>query len=314
MQLDDPANINEHDVPMDRLVGSGPNGEVHRKVPISVVIPAKNEARNLPRCLTHLQWADEVYVVDSQSTDDTARIAQQYGAKVVQFHFNGVYPKKKNWSLENLPFAHEWVLIVDADEVIPAELAREIAATVAAPRHDGYYLTFRYMFLGRWIRHCGYYPVRVLRLFKRRVGEYEKMPVTPGSNTGDNEAHEHVILRGTAGRLRHDVLHYPYPTIDAWVEKHNRYSNWEAALYERFLAGSADDKKLPMFHRWKRVLKRIYLRLPCRWALRFFYAYVVRRGFLDGRAGFTLCLLLSFYDFLSAAKVYERNVRVTAEP
>jgi glycosyltransferase involved in cell wall biosynthesis len=278
------------------------------KVPVSVIVPVKNEAHNLARCLASLGWADEVLVVDSQSSDETVRIAEASAAKVVQFHFNGTYPKKKNWALENLPFANEWVLIVDADEVIPPELAAEIAATLAAPAHDGYYLNFRYMFLGRWIKHCGYYPVRVLRLFKHRLGRYEKMPVAASVNTGDNEAHEHVILQGSTGRLRHEVLHYPYPTIESWVDKHNRYSNWEAALYDRFLKGDADDAKLPFSHRWKRLAKRIYLRLPFRGVIRFFYAYVIRRGFLDGRAGFTLCVLLSFYDFLSAAKVYERRL------
>ena len=144
--------------------------------------------------------------------------------------------------------------------------------------------------------------------FKHRLGRYEKMPVSPASHTGDNEAHEHVILEGSAGRLHHDVLHYPYPTIDAWVQKHNRYSNWEAALYDRFRAGAAEEAKLPLSHRWKRIIKRIYLRLPFRWVIRFFYAYVLRRGFLDGRAGFILCGLVSFCDFLSAAKVYERQL------
>jgi len=218
-------------------------------VPVSVIVPVKNEAQNLGRCLAHLGWADEVFVVDSQSSDDTARIAEEFRAKVVQFHFDGTYPKKKNWALESLPFANEWVLIVDADEVIPPELAREIAATLAAPGHEGYLLNFRYMFLGRWIRHCGYYPVWKLVLFKHRLGRFEKMPIASAANTGDNEVHEHVILRGSTGRLSHEVLHYPYPTIDSWVEKHNRYSNWEAALHERFLRGDAEDAGC----RWRRV-------------------------------------------------------------
>jgi len=287
--------------------GQGPSGQP-QQVPVSVIVPVKNEAQNLGRCLAHLGWADEVFVVDSQSSDDTARIAEEFRAKVVQFHFDGTYPKKKNWALESLPFANEWVLIVDADEVIPPELAREIAATLAAPGHEGYLLNFRYMFLGRWIRHCGYYPVWKLVLFKHRLGRFEKMPIASAANTGDNEVHEHVILRGSTGRLSHEVLHYPYPTIDSWVEKHNRYSNWEAALHERFLRGDAEDARLPLAARWKRRAKRIYLRLPFRGVIRFVYAYLLRGGFLDGRAGFTLCVLLSFYDFLSAAKVYEQRL------
>ena len=91
------------------------------RAPISVIVPVKNEAENLRRCLPALAWADEVIVVDSQSTDETARVADEHGASVVQFHFNGTYPKKKNWALENLPFRHEWVLIVDADERVPPD-------------------------------------------------------------------------------------------------------------------------------------------------------------------------------------------------
>lgn len=125
------------------------NNFSQQKLPVSVLVPVKNEVANLERCLSHLQWADEIFVVDSQSTDGTGEKAEQMGAKLVQFHFNGTYPKKKNWSLENLPFRNEWVLIVDADEVIPPQLQREIADTLAAPEVDGYYLHFRYMFLNR---------------------------------------------------------------------------------------------------------------------------------------------------------------------
>src|SRR5438105_1948356 len=95
------------------------------RVPVSVVVPIRNEAANLPRCLASISWADEIFVVDSQSTDSSAEIAAQHGANVVQFHFNGTWPKKKNWALENLPFKHEWVFILDADEVLPPDAALE---------------------------------------------------------------------------------------------------------------------------------------------------------------------------------------------
>ena len=280
------------------------------KVPVSVVIPVKNEASNIERCLIHLQWADEVFVVDSQSTDGTVDLAKRFNATVVQFYFNGTYPKKKNWALENLPFKHEWVLIVDADEVIPEKLQEEIKRTIQKPRADGYYLHFAYMFLNREIKHCGYGSTWVLRLFKHRLGRYEKMPVRAGTRTGDNEVHEHVILEGTAERLPPSVLHYAYPSIDAWVEKHNRYSNWEAELYDQFVSGAfrKSEKNIGFPQRCKRKLKSVYLRLPFRYVVRFVYAYLIRLGFLDGRRGFILCGLLSSYDFLSWAKVQERIV------
>jgi glycosyltransferase involved in cell wall biosynthesis len=249
-----------------------------------------------------------VIVVDSQSTDETARVAADHGASVVQFHFNGTYPKKKNWALENLPFRNEWVLIVDADEVVVPELADEIARRTASDEADGFYLNMKYFFLGRRIRHCGYAEAWNLRLFKHRLGRYEKMPVAPGVKTGDNEAHEHVELRGrTPLRLAHELDHHAYPSIAVWVEKHNRYAVWEAANYDRFLSepippGIGTGKRL------KRRLKRIYLRLPMRPLVRFVYSYFLRLGFLDGKPGLVFCTLLSFYDFLAWANGYERRV------
>jgi glycosyltransferase involved in cell wall biosynthesis len=277
------------------------------RTPISVIVPVKNEAENLRRCLPALAWADEVFVVDSQSTDETARVAEEHGATVVQFHFNGAYPKKKNWALESLPFRNPWVLIVDADEVVVPELAEEIARRVATDEADGYYLNMRYFFLGRRIRHCGYAGCWNLRLFKHRLGRYERMPGAPGSIAGDNEAHEHVELTGRVARLRHELDHHAYPTIAVWVEKHNRYSSWEAEMYERFL-----NDPIPLTigrgKRFKRRLKKLYLRMPLRPALRFVYAYVVRLGFLDGIAGLVFCTLLAVYDSLCWAKVHERRL------
>jgi glycosyltransferase involved in cell wall biosynthesis len=277
------------------------------KAAVSVIVPVKNEAANLGRCLPALAWADEVFVVDSQSTDETARVAEAHGARVVQFHFNGSYPKKKNWALENLPFRNEWVLIVDADEVVVPELADEIARRTAADEADGFYLNMKYYFLGRRIRHCGYNECWNLRLFRHRLGRYERMPAAPGSDAGDNEAHEHVELAGRVSKLRHELDHFAYPTISAWVEKHNRYSTWEAEQFERFLnapipAGIGRGKRI------KRMLKKLYLRLPMRPSIRFVYAYVVRLGFLDGYPGLVFCALLAFYEMLIAAKVYERRI------
>ncbi len=282
-----------------------------RSVPVSVIVPVKNEAENLRRCLPALAWADEVFVVDSQSTDATALVAREHGARVVQFHFNGTFPKKKNWALANLPFRNEWVMIVDADEVVIPSLAAEIARRTAANEADGFYINMKYYFLGRRIRHCGYAEAWNLRLFRHRLGRYEKMPVHPGSTTGDNEAHEHVELRGKVLRLVHELDHHAYPTIAVWVEKHNRYACWEAEMYDRFLHEPVPDG-IGSGKQLKRQLKKVYLRLPMRYLIRFFYAYVLRLGFLDGRPGLVFCTLLAFYDFLAWANVYERQVKAPA--
>ena len=123
------------------------------KIPVSVLSPIKNEAANLQRSLASVAWAGEILVVDSQSTDGSASIAQAHGAQVVQFHFNGTWPKKKNWALENLPFKHEWVFILDADEVMPPEAAAEIQGVTTDPKAalDGYWINRRFMFMGKWL-------------------------------------------------------------------------------------------------------------------------------------------------------------------
>ncbi len=278
------------------------------KAPISVIVPVKDEAANLRRCLPALAWADEVFVVDSQSTDETAAVAAAHGARVVQFRFNGTYPKKKNWALDHLPFRNEWILIVDADEVVVPELAAEIAGRTASDEADGFLLNMKYFFLGRRIRHCGYAEAWNLRLFKHKLGRYEKMPVAPGVKTGDNEAHEHVELAGRTLRLRHELDHHAYPSIAVWVEKHNRYAVWEAAMYSRFLREPIPPG-IGRGKRFKRLLKKVYLRLPMRPLVRFGYAYFARLGFLDGRPGLVFCVLLAFYDFLAWANVYEAGLK-----
>jgi glycosyltransferase involved in cell wall biosynthesis len=277
------------------------------KTPVSVIVPVKNEAENLLRCLPALDWADEVFVVDSQSTDRTGELAGASGAHVVQFHFNGNYPKKKNWALDNLPFRNEWVLIIDADEVVVPDLAQEITRRISRNEADGFYLNSQYYFLGRPIRHCGYASCWNLRLFKHRLGRYEKMPDCTGGRSGDNEAHEHVELEGRALRLESALEHHAYPTIATWVEKHNRYAIWEAAESERFL-NQPIPKSIGSVQRFKRRLKRIAWRLPMRPLVRFIYAYFLRLGFLDGKPGLVFCGLLAFYDFLASANRYEQQI------
>lgn len=203
------------------------------KVPISVLIPAKNEEMHIVDCLRSVSWAEEVVVVDSQSTDRTVELAEGAGARCVQFHYKIGGLKKKNWALENVNFKHHWVLIVDADERIPEALADEIAQVVKRNGPEaGYYINRRFYFLNKWIRHCGYYPSWNLRLFRGELGRYEQLPDSSG-RTGDNEVHEHVLLRGKAGRLLTPMEHYAYPTIDQFMEKHARYACWEAALGKR---------------------------------------------------------------------------------
>jgi len=274
------------------------------RVPLSILLPIKNEAANLPRCLASVAWADEIFVVDSQSTDGSQAIAESFGAKVVQFQFNGIWPKKKNWALENLPFRNEWVFIIDADEVLPAEAEAEFRAIITTPNQSlaGYWINRRFMFMGKWLKHA-YYPNWNLRLFKHQLGRYEKL-TDVDTQSGDNEVHEHVVVEGATGRLTSEMDHYAFPSVDVFVEKHNRYSNWEARVaLDRYLhkEGQLQMEAVGL----RRKLKQLSQRLPFRALQRFLYVYIFQFGFLDGREGYYFARLHGFYEFLSVAKTYE---------
>ncbi len=273
---------------------------------ISVLVPVRDEAANIVGCIDSVRWADEIVVVDSGSSDGTIELAKGHGAKVVQFQWNGKYPKKKNWSLENNPWENEWVLILDADERITPELAAEIQSEIRNPSADGYFINRRFMFLDKWIRHCGYYPSWNLRLFRHKHGRYEEVQ-TKDTASGDNEVHEHVVLNGATAYLKNDMLHFAYPDIYTWMEKHNRYSNWEAEVEvggdRDGLSGLGIGKQLSA----RRKLRTWSRGLPFRPSLRFIYSYILKLGFLDGPEGYIFCRLLATYEMLNVFKAYERR-------
>ncbi len=275
------------------------------KVPVSVLIPAKNEAPHIADCLRSVNWAREVVVVDSGSDDGTIEIASSMGASVVQFSYRKGGPKKKNWALENVPFRNDWVLILDADERITPELAAEIRDTLeSGTPHRGLYINRRNYFLDKWIRHAGYYPSWNLRLLKRGCARYELL-TDVDTQSGDNEVHEHVIVDGSTGRLNQPMEHFAYLDIGQFIEKHNRYSNWEAALGSRVCKGltnSEDDAAIGSSLQRKRALKRLARSFPFPHWLRFAYHYFLKLGFLDGVHGYIFCHLLAEYEFWIWAK------------
>lgn len=274
------------------------------KVPVSILIPVKNEEENLKRALPTVSWADEIFVVDSKSTDGTQKVADQYGAKVVQFEFNGTWPKKKNWSLENLPFRNEWVFILDADEALHPDAEDEFRKIVTDPDHttSGYWINRRFMFMGKWLKHA-YYPNWNLRLFKHKLGRYEKL-TDIDTQSGDNEVHEHVIVQGKTAHLKTEMDHHAFPSVDVFVEKHNRYSNWEARVaVDRFLIEGSNLQQGNVSKR--RLLKKLSQKLPFRPTLRFLYVYLWQKGFLDGKEGYYFARMHAMYEMLCVAKTYE---------
>jgi glycosyltransferase involved in cell wall biosynthesis len=249
---------------------------------LSVVIIARNEEVNLPRCLDSVKWADEIIVVDSGSVDRTVQIAQESGARIVNTEWTGFGPVKQ----AGVNAAEgEWVLSIDADEVVPEALADEINAMLKKDNETvGYYLPRLTQFLGRWMRHGGWYPDYVLRLFRRDRGGFDGAVV-----------HETVQVSGPTARLRHALKHYSYPDLDSYFDKLNRYTTL-----------AAQD-----LHRRGRTAGLIKIMINP--IAKFLKQYCVRGGWLDGREGLILALLSAGYVMTKYAKLQDLNRRAAEE-
>ena len=266
------------------------------------MIITKDEEINLPHCLEALtKWANKVFVVDSGSTDRTKEITEEYGAIFVHHDWPG-YAKQKNWGLDELPFEAEWILIVDADEVITPKLRAIIEDIVNKPPdevpYNGYYLNRRLMFMDRPIRHCGYNPSWNLRLFRRGSARYE-----------ERQVHEHMLFEGTAGYIKEPMIHWDRRGLGWYVEKHNQYSSLEARALMEDLEAKDERLRPNLFgnalqrRRWMKM--RIYMWLPMPSIFRFVYMYFLKLGFLDGLQGIRFCLFISSYEMLVKLKLVE---------
>lgn len=274
-------------------------------VPVSVLIPVRNEAHNLPRCLDALKgWADEVVVVDSQSTDGTIEIAEQYGATVLQFHYQGGWPKKRQWALDTYPFRNDWILLLDADEILLDPIKEEMAAAIRSDQYDGYWLRFQLFFLGRQLRHGGF-DLWKLFLFRRGKGRYEKRLTAQDARMSDIEVHEHVVVDGRVGRLRNPIRHENWNSLYRYIAKHNEYSEWEAKVYLEGQQGEVEPSLWGNQAQRRRWLKQFLVRFPGFPVMTFLYHYVFKLGFLDGRPGLIYCGLKGVQRFHAKAKLYE---------
>ena len=278
------------------------------KLAVSAIVAARNEAKNLPRCLESLRDVAEVYVVDSGSSDATPEIARSFGAKVVQFRYQGGWPKKRQWAMDTLPLAFDWVFLVDADEALTPELVEEIRRAIQNPDRNGYYISLRMYFLGRLLRHggAGFWK---LSLFRRSKGRFECRLKNQDTSMADMEVHEHVVVEGETGKLRNSLIHHNVESLSRYMQKHDEYSNWEARVW---LEGEAGYGDLPpsLFGtqaQRRRWLKRKFLPLPGSPVLFFLYRYVFRLGLLDGTPGLIYCGLQGAQLFNVKAKIYELN-------
>ncbi|OYV45550.1 MAG: glycosyltransferase, partial [Verrucomicrobia bacterium 21-51-4] len=226
-------------------------------IPISVLIAVKNSATRIIPVLKSIQWADEIVLVDSHSSDALTSIASQYAATIIQFESKSPWPKKRNWALANHAWKHPWIFVLDDDEVLPQKAYEELRSIVNDPKppHEGYWVNRRFWFIDRWLNHC-YSPNWNLRLFQLGKGAYEQLS-NAETQSGDAEVHEHIIVKGSTAKLHFIIDHYAFPSIDSFVEKHNRYSNWEALLDSQGSWGSGKKS-------WKRTARKYITHLPFR--------------------------------------------------
>lgn len=262
----------------------------------------KNEEMNLPKCLDSVSRFDEIFVVDSQSDDRTEEIARGAGAHFVEFVWDGRYPKKKQWCLENLPFRHSWVLFLDADEEVTAPLMSEIAVMAAAGFDKaGYFVGYDYIFLGRRLRHG--LRIYKLVLFDRERAVYLEHDDLDVENMWEVEGHYQPRIDGPVGALRQRMLHDDHEDLFHYFDRHNRYSDWEAAYRTR--NGVDSDAETQIGRRPS--LKHAFAKMPFRPLGIFLYSYVVAGGVLDGRAGFHYAMSRSFYYWQIGLKMHDRS-------
>lgn len=268
---------------------------------LSVLVTTFNEEINLPECLASVTgWTDEIFVVDSFSTDRTVEIARASGAQIYQHEYTNP-AAQKNWALETLPFRNEWVLILDADECIVPELRDEIVDIVKQDGmgFDGFYINRRYIFYGKWIRHCGWYPSWNLRLFRHKSGRYE-----------DRQVHEHVVLDGRSGYCRNDMRHEDRRDLQAWIAKQSRFAAAEAQEYCELLrkasrAGFRGSLFSGPVERKRWLKERLWVHMPWRPLMKFLYLYVFRLGFLDGWHGLKFCATWGVFEYITSLYLWE---------
>jgi len=269
---------------------------------VTVVIPVKNEADNLRRCIPLATKLGHVLVVDSGSTDETPAVARKLGAEVLEFVWDGKFPKKRNWTLRNYDFATEWVLFLDADEFISDAFIAEVREAITETDKVGFRLNFENHFMGKKLR--GGDPFRKLALFRPDSGEYEQIDEDNWSPL-DMEVHEHPILKGLVGEIKAPIEHNDFRGLKHSIRKHNEYSSWEAMRYIRLM--SKDKENVD----WKDLTERQrkkYKNLSKWWfaPAYFIVSYLFKKGFLDGSAGFHFALMKAIYFYQVRLKIIER--------
>jgi glycosyltransferase involved in cell wall biosynthesis len=274
------------------------------QMPVSVLILTLNEEVNLQRCIEAVRWSDDIVVLDSHSTDGTVGLAGRLGARVYQRAFDD-FASQRNDALDKINFKHDWVLHLDADEVMTDELREEMNIAIRNRRYSAYRIAGKLIFNDKWLRYSGMYPVYQVRLGRKDLLRFRQ------AGHGQREAIDPDLV----GTLKKAYLHYGFSKgLSDWVERHNRYSTADAHQnLSGFRDGTANLSGLLSSDQTvrRRALKVLATRLPFRSFLRFFYMYLLKMGFLDGKAGWAYCRMMAMFEYWTVLK--EREIRRTKD-
>ncbi len=263
---------------------------------ISVIILTKNEEKDLPRCLESVQWSDDVHLLDSGSTDGTVGVAQRYGAKIWENAFKS-FGDQRNFALDHIDTSHEWILFLDADEVVTVPFRDDLVKSIQAADQQvaGFYCCWKMMLEGRWLKHCDNFPKWQFRVLRKGMARFRDF--------GHGQKEE--LLHGRIDYLEEPYLHYGFSKgWSHWIERHNRYSSQEASArlskrppFRDVFSGHGSVRN-PALKSWLSLLPGWPL-------LRFVQAYVLNLGFLEGKPGFIYCANMAYYEFLIQIKTRE---------
>lgn len=279
---------------------------------ITAIIPTRNEENNISKCINSVGFVEQIYVVDSNSSDNTVMIAKSLGADVIEYKRKEPKKKKRQWSLDNLQINNEWILMLDADEEVTYALREEIAYVIKNETYSAYTIEKQFHFMGKEFRYGGF-SFRAVILFRKGKARYETLLQSDHSGL-DMEVHERVIVDGKIGNLRNSIRHEDYKDLQAYIERHNRYSTWEAQVRHEILNSrkNSDTIRSRFFsnvQERRRWLKTIVMRMPCEEHLWFFYHYILRLGILEGRRGLIACQIRRDYIRQVRQKMYEKSLK-----
>lgn len=268
---------------------------------LTIVIPVKNEAFLLPSCLESIgkNFVKKIVVIDSSSTDGTAEIARSFGAELINFTWDGLFPKKRNWYLRNHKPDTSWVMFLDADEFLTKEFKNELLSVFSKDiLFNGFQLKYSIYFMNK--KMIGGYPLKKLALFKVGAGEYERIQEDYWSQL-DMEIHEHPVIEGPIGIIKSRIDHKEKPTIEAYWQKHIQYANWEA---KRFLMIKENNIRSSKFSINQKI-KYYFIQSPLIGPVYFIGSYILMGGFVNGYRGFIFSLMKATYFTIIYCRIKE---------